>query len=42
MAVLQNENGKHLGFSMWFKKHFAYTELGLFSFSEQNIDKMNF
>lgn len=42
MAVLQKENGKLLGFSMWFKKPFASTALGLFSLSEQNIDKMNF
>lgn len=42
MAVLKKENGKLLGFSMWFKKPFAYTVLGLFSLSEQNIDKMNF
>lgn len=42
MAVLQKEKGKLLGFSMWFKKPFAYTVLGLFSLSDQNIGKKNF
>lgn len=42
MAVLQKENGKLSGCSMWFKKPFAYTVSGFLSLSEQNIDKMNF
>lgn len=42
MAALQKENGELLGFSMWFKKPFAYTVSSFFSLSEQNIDKMNF
>lgn len=42
MVVLQKENGKLLGFCMWFKKPFAYTILGLFSFPKQKIEKMNF